>query len=69
MEISMQSRIEYFTELLEDCVEAVAQANLAPEDTSLAIAALVLSDSYNGVRKAVLQAANTISSTRSPDRG
>ena len=56
----MQSRVEYFVDLLEDCVEAVAQANLAPEDTSQAIAALILSDSYNGLRKAILQASAAI---------
>lgn len=56
----MQSRVEYFTDLLEDCLEAVAQTNLAPEDTSQAIAALILSDSYNGLRKALLQASATV---------
>jgi hypothetical protein len=56
----MQSRVEYFVDLLEDCVEAVAQANLAPEDTSQAIAALILSDSYNGLRKSILQASAAI---------
>jgi len=56
----MQSRVEYFKDLIEDCVEAVAETNLAPEDTSHAIAALILSDSYNGLRKAILQASAAI---------
>lgn len=56
----MQSRVEYFKDLIEDCIEAVAETNLAPEDTSHAIAALILSDSYNGLRKSILQASAAI---------
>lgn len=60
----MQSRVEYFTDLIEDCKEAVDQANLPPEQVSHALAALILSDSYNGLRKALLQAAATVSANQ-----
>jgi hypothetical protein len=51
----MQSRTEYFRDLLEDCVIAARQAEIDNEDMGAVIAALVLSDSYNGLRKALLQ--------------
>jgi len=65
----MQSRIEYFADLLDDCVEAVAQTNLATEDTGPVIAALVMSDSYNGLRKALLQASTMVANSSSPEQG
>ena len=51
----MQSRTEYFRDLLEDCVIAARQVEIEDEDMGAVIAALVLSDSYNGLRKALLQ--------------
>jgi hypothetical protein len=51
----MLSRTEYFRDLLEDCVIAARQAEIDNEDMGAVIAALVLSDSYNGLRKALLQ--------------
>ena len=51
----MQSRTEYFRDLLEDCVIAARQAEIDSEDMGAVVAALVLSDSYNGLRKALLQ--------------
>jgi hypothetical protein len=51
----MLSRTEYFKDLLEDCVNAARQVGVEEEDLGAVIAALVLSDSYNGLRKALLQ--------------
>lgn len=49
------SRTEYFKDLLGDCFEAVRQQDVAPEDEAMLVAALIQSDSYNGIRKAVTQ--------------
>lgn len=47
------SRAEYFKDLLEDCEIAVQDY---PENSKpLLIAALILSDSLNGIRKTLLQ--------------
>lgn len=51
----MTARQEYFDDLLRDCKESAQRAEIQPEDEGLAIAALVLSDSLNGLRKALLQ--------------
>lgn len=51
----MLSRTEYFKDLLEDCVIAARQIGVEDKDMGAVIAALVLSDSYNGLRKALLQ--------------
>ncbi len=48
------SRAEYFKDLIEDCEIAVHQ--YPPDHRPLLIAALILSDSLNGLRKAMLQA-------------
>lgn len=52
----MNSRSEYFKDLLADCVHAVADLGISEEHQGVVIAALIQSDSYNGLRKAMLQA-------------
>jgi hypothetical protein len=52
----MNSRAEYFKDLLVDCVEAVDEIGITEEHQGAVIAALIQSDSYNGLRKAMLQA-------------
>jgi hypothetical protein len=52
----MNSRAEYFKDLLVDCIDAVDEVGVAPEHQGAIIAALIQSDSYNGLRKAMLQA-------------
>ena len=52
---SMNSRAEYFKDLLVDCVEAVDEIGITEDQQGAVIAALIQSDSYNGLRKAVLQ--------------
>jgi hypothetical protein len=47
------SRPEYFKDLLEDC--KIAVDGLPDEDKPILIAALILSDSLNGIRKTLLQ--------------
>ena len=47
------SRAEYFKDLLEDC--EIAVHHYPPDHRPLLIAALILSDSLNGLRKALLQ--------------
>ena len=53
---SMNSRAEYFKDLLVDCVEAVDEIGITEDQQGVVIAALIQSDSYNGLRKAMLQA-------------
>ena len=50
----MTARQEYFDDLLNDCKEALERADLEPEDEGLVIAAMILSDAINGLRKAIL---------------
>ena len=47
------SRAEYFKDLLEDC--HLAAINDPREDRGVIMAALILSDSLNGIRKTLLQ--------------
>jgi hypothetical protein len=54
----MSARQEYFDDLLKDCTSAIQKANLDPEDEGLVIAALIVSDSFNGLRKVMLQLLN-----------
>lgn len=51
----MTARQEYFDDLLRDCKESTRRAEIEPEDEGVVIAALILSDSLNGLRKALLQ--------------
>jgi metal-responsive CopG/Arc/MetJ family transcriptional regulator len=53
---SMNSRSEYFKDLIADCVQAVDDLGIDEEHQGAIIAALIQSDSYNGLRKAMLQA-------------
>jgi hypothetical protein len=47
------SRAEYFKDLLEDC--HLAALDYPKEDRAILMATLILSDSINGLRKALLQ--------------
>lgn len=47
------SRAEYFKDLLEDC--HLAAFEYPKEDRAILMAALILSDSLNGIRKTLLQ--------------
>jgi hypothetical protein len=47
------SRAEYFKDLLEDC--HLASLDYPKEDRAILMAALILSDSLNGIRKTLLQ--------------
>ena len=49
------ARQAYFDDLLNDCVKAVAEARIHVSQQGPVIAALIQSDSYNGLRKALLQ--------------
>jgi hypothetical protein len=53
----MSARQAYYEDLLEDCMNAVLEIGIPEEHQGVVIAALIQSDSYNGLRKAVLQAA------------
>ena len=52
----MNSRVEYFQDLLFDCRIAVSEIGIKEDQQGVVIAALIQSDSYNGMRKAMLQA-------------
>ena len=52
----MFTRVEYYKDLLADCMDAVDQMEISKEHHGAIIAALIQSDSYNGLRKAMLQA-------------
>lgn len=49
------ARTEYFQDLLEDCYAAASAAGVPADQEGSIIAAMILSDSYNGLRKAMLQ--------------
>ncbi len=52
----MNARREYLEDLLVDCMDAAR--DVPEQHQGVIIAALVLSDSLNGLRKAILQMAN-----------
>ena len=52
----MNARKMYFDELLMDAIDAAMDAELG--EAANIIAALILSDSLNGLRKALIQAAS-----------
>jgi len=52
----VNSRLEYFKDLSADCAHAVVELGIEEEHQGVVIAALIQSDSYNGLRKALLQA-------------
>lgn len=64
------SRTEYFRDLLEDCYTAARQCRIAPEDEATVVAAMIQSDSLNGLRKALLSALATqsLASDRRPQQ-
>lgn len=52
----MSARQSYFEDLLIDCLGAVENAEVPGDHWGVVIAALITSDSYNGLRKATIQA-------------
>jgi len=54
-------RQEYFLDLLKDCKEVCAQQNIDADDQAYVIAALILSDGFNGIRKALLTSSHIAS--------
>lgn len=48
------SRTDYLKDLLRDCYEVVEAQQVHPEDVGAVVAALVISDGINGLRKAML---------------
>jgi hypothetical protein len=52
----MSTRLDYFDDLLRDCLRAVVDIGIPPQHQNVVIAALIQSDSLNGLRKALLQA-------------
>jgi hypothetical protein len=63
----MSARQAYYEDLLEDCMNAVLETGVPEEHQGVVIAALIQSDSYNGLRKALLQAASLRVETRPGD--
>jgi hypothetical protein len=53
----MSARQVYYEGLLLDCINAADSMNIPPQYQPVIIAAMIQSDSYNGLRKAILQAA------------
>lgn len=51
----MSARKAYFDDLLKDCYEAVSEAKIPTDKQPVIVAALIQSDSLNGLRKALLQ--------------
>ena len=49
------ARTEYFKDVLTDAEIALEQVGYSPEDHIPLLAALIMSDSFNGIRKAILQ--------------
>lgn len=47
-------RQEYFVDLLRDCKEVCERQGIEPEDQAIVTAALIFSDSMNGIRKALM---------------
>lgn len=47
-------RREYFKDVLEDALAVCEEIGIEPEDQGAVIAALIQSDSLNGLRKALL---------------
>ena len=64
----MSTRQFYFQDLLEDCLNAVLEMEIPEEHQGVVIAALIQSDSYNGMRKAILHAAGQLAA-REPRAG
>lgn len=58
------SRTDYFVDLLEDCYNAVRQLKVPAQDEAVIVAAMIQSDSLNGLRKALLSVTATLSDRR-----
>ena len=58
----MSSRIQYFIDLLKDCDDAAEEFNSAMNEQQhmQLMTALILSDSLNGVRRALLDVADAV---------
>lgn len=56
----MSARQAYYEDLLEDCMNAADSMGIPQEHQPAVIAALIQSDSFNGLRKAILQAAGQV---------
>jgi hypothetical protein len=57
---NMDHRVKYMIDLIEDCKQAMGahtteQAFEHPQDRARIIAALVVADSFNGLRKAMVE--------------
>lgn len=65
----MSARQVYFEALLLDCINAADNMHIPHEHQPVVIAALIQSDSYNGLRKALLQAAGMQPPLRDPKTG
>lgn len=48
------SRMDYLKDLLQDCRQVVEEAGVHEKDAAMVVAALIFSDSINGLRKAYL---------------
>lgn len=59
------SRVEYFSDLIADCTDVATRAGVHEADLPVFVAALVLCDGMNGLRKALLTAP---ASSDRPDR-
>ena len=64
----MSARQAYYEDLLEDCMNAVIETGVPEDQQGVVIAALIQSDSYNGLRKAILHAAGQLAA-REPRAG
>jgi hypothetical protein len=64
----MSARQAYYEDLLEDCMNAVLETGVPEDQQGVVIAALIQSDSYNGMRKAILHAAGQLAA-REPRAG
>ena len=52
----MSTRLDYFDDLLRDCLKACSEVGIPEAHIGEVMAALIQSDSLNGLRKALLQA-------------
>lgn len=61
-------RREYFKDVLGDVLAVIEELDIEPEDRGAAILALVLSDSLNGIRKAMLTPQYVLTRTNMPQQ-
>jgi hypothetical protein len=60
------SRTEYYSDVLRDCTDVAVRAGIDQADVPLLVAALILCDALNGLRKAILN--SPVSSDRTDRR-